>query len=814
MVYSLPKFENEKEVKGWVIKESFVGASISNVKGEEEAITKVNYFKGKDAVKWRRNISTYNLVSLGEVYDGIELKLKAYGNNVEKLFYVKPNANPERIKVRVEGAKGLKVNENGELVFITEPGPVRFTKPFAYQKIKGKKKTVEVAYVIYEGNTYGFKVANYDKKKPLIIDPLLASTFLGGGSEDLGHSIAIDGTGNVYVTGGTHSSDYPTTSGTYDESHNNVYDVFVSRLDESLSTLLASTFIGGSDWDDSNSIAIDGMGNVYVTGVTDSSDYPTTHGAYDESYNGGDDVFVSRLDMGLSTLLASTFIGGGNRDHGRSIAIDGIGNIYVTGETGSSDYPITSGAYDESYNGDRDVFVSRLDMDLSTLLASTFIGGSNWDWGNPIAIDETGNVYVTGGTYSFDYPTTHGAYDESYNGDHDVFVSKLDSSLSTLLASTFIGGGDWDGGLSIATDGTGNIYVIGYTGSSDYPTTSGAYDESYNGDHDVFVSRLDSNLSTLLASTFIGGCDWDGGHSIAIDGIGNIYVTGETGSSDYPITSGAYDESYNGDRDVFVSRLDMDLSTLLASTFIGGCDRDFGWSIAIEDMGNVYVTGFTGSSGYPTTHGAYDESHNGYLDFFVSKLDRDLSADALNIEISPTSYDCGSINIDSTSIQTFTVTNTGNEEDLVIGTLSITGTDASEFSIENDNCSGQTVAPSDTCTVDVLFAPTSEGSESANLSLLSNDPDTPTLDVPLTGTGVESHDLPDIQHGTDLVMSAYCEDDLNQPCGAVILSNRDFISIWCGTSECCYSRFIQSDNFTEIQMGEWPRGWVFVELLT
>jgi len=234
VVYSLPNFEKEKEGKGWVIKESFIGTSISNVKGENESTAKVNYFKGKDSSKWRTNISTYNLVSLGEIYQGIELKLKACGNNVEKLFYVTPNANSERIKVKIEGAEGLTVNEEGELEVETGLGVVKFTKPVAYQEEDGKRKYVDVAYTV-KGDEYSFKVEEYDRTKLMVIDPLLASTFIGGSYNDYFEFIAIDSSGIIFVAGWTSSSDYPTTAGAYDTSHNGGYDVFVSKLDSDLS---------------------------------------------------------------------------------------------------------------------------------------------------------------------------------------------------------------------------------------------------------------------------------------------------------------------------------------------------------------------------------------------------------------------------------------------------------------------------------------------------------------------------------------------------------------------------------------------------
>jgi hypothetical protein len=341
------------------------------------------------------------------------------------------------------------------------------------------------------------------------------------------------------------------------------------------------------------------------------------------------------MDNSLSTLLASTFIGGSSNDHGRSIVLDGSGNVYVTGWTESSNYPV---GCEDCFNGASDVFVSKLDSSLSSLLASTFIGGGSNDYGRSIVLDESENVYVTGYTASFDYLTTSGAYDETFNGGYsDIFVSKLDSSLSSLLASTFIGGGSNDYGRSIALAGNGNVYITGSTYSSGYPTTPGAYDESHNGGEtyygDVFVSKLDSSLSSILASTFIGGGDADIGYSIALAGSGNVYITGSTDSFDYPTTSGAYDESFNGgDKtyygDVFVSKLDNGLSDLLASTFIGGGDDSRSYSIVLDGSENVYVTGSTNSSDYPTTTGAYDTSHNGdySADVFVSKLDSNLSA--------------------------------------------------------------------------------------------------------------------------------------------------------------------------------------------
>ena len=748
------------------LKEEFVGAKISGIKGEGESVTKVSYFKGNNPSKWKSNISTYELVNVGEVYKGIELKLKAHGNNVEKLLYVKPGANPEQIKIRLsgiqpsessmteeiqppespfikgdltkspleKGARGLWVNEEGQLVAETELGPVKFTKPIAYQEIDGKRVDVPVEYRIQDvgwvkrsalnknglndlnqlngldgfaslnpsypnslnqsnqlnispsanpnseienpKSEYGFKVASYDRAKDLIIDPLLASTFLGGANNDYGYSLALDTSGNVYVTGKA-GSGFPTTSGAYDTSLTGYNDVFVSKLDGGLTSLLASTFLGGSGNDSGYSLTLDTSGNVYVTGDTWSTDFPTTSGAYDTSFNGGlNDVFVSKLDSGLTSLLASTFLGGSGSsvflyEEGYSLTLDTSGNVYVTGSTNSKDFLTTSGAYDTSYNGGYDVFISKLDSGLTSLLASTFLGEGA---GSSLALDTSGNVYVTGSTSSSDFPTTSGAYDTSYGGSGDVFVSKLDGGLTSLLASTYLGGNAPDSGNSLALDTSGNVYVTGTTYSTDFPTTSGAYYDTSLDDSwgDAFVSKLDSGLTSLLASTYLGGNASDDGNFLALDTSGNVYVTGWTGSSDFPTTSGAYDTSFNGGGfgDAFVSKLNSGLTSLLASTYLGGAEDnndedEYGTSIALDTSGNVYVTGLTSSSDFPTTSGAYDTSFNGGdYDVFVSKLDSDLSSCGVATAITSSPSEFTIPWGDNTEV---TVTVTGEDGCAVIG---------------------------------------------------------------------------------------------------------------------------------------------------
>jgi hypothetical protein len=366
LVYSLPKNGRNDFDEGWVIKESFVDASIAYIRGEDKIKTKVSYFKGNNASQWRTDLPVYNVVNFGEMYSGIVLQLKAYGENIEKRFRVEPGAYPENIRVKIDGIQDLAVNDSGELQVTTGIGQVTFTKPVAYQEYNDEKQYIDVAYVV-EGDIYSFKIGRYDETKELVIDPLLASTFIGGTSNDYGHAITLDAESNVYVTGYTLSSNFPTTPGAYDTSYNGDQEVYISKLDSSLTVLLASTYLGGSIRDGCRAITVDGSGHVFVAGWTNSSDFPTTPGAYDTSYNGGDgDTFVSKFDSTLTTLLASTFLGGSiDNDPASCIRTDSDGNVFVAGKAWSSDFPTTPNAFDTSYNGGySDTWVSRLDSNI------------------------------------------------------------------------------------------------------------------------------------------------------------------------------------------------------------------------------------------------------------------------------------------------------------------------------------------------------------------------------------------------------------------------------------------------------------------
>ncbi|OOP55044.1 MAG: hypothetical protein AYP45_17030 [Candidatus Brocadia carolinensis] len=647
----------ESPLRGLALKEVFAGGNIDTVQGEGEVVTQVNYFKGNDPAQWKRNVPAYEVVNLGEVYKGIQIRLRAYGNNIEKRFYLKPHADPEVITMKLSGAHAISVDSTGQLEVTTDLGTVKFTKPKAYQEINGKRVEVPVDYEIqhlgdvdqntetnlscqksksrnpkYEvENVYGFKVASYDKTKELVIDPLLASTYLGGVESDYGNSIAIDADQNIYVAGYTRSPNFPTTAGAFDVSYN-ADDIFVSKLNADLTQLLASTFLGGASEDFVRSIALDKAKNVYLAGQTSSPDFPTTDDAYDTIKNGYCDAFLAKFSGDLTDLLASTYLGGSSDDSANAITFGPSGIILcVTGRTLSPDFPTTPGVYDTGFkNGD--VFIARLDWNLGHIISSTYLGGTSNDYGNAIAVDAQRNIYVAGDTWSFDFPVSINAYSISFGGGFgDAFITKLNWDLTRVLASTYLGGVTDDFATAIALDAQNHIYVVGQTESLDFPTTPFAYDTDFhNGD--AFVSKFNVDLTKLLASTFLGGADDDVANSVALGPDGNVYVGGYTGSSDFPITAGAYSISKGVLFDAFLTKLDERLTRILASTFLGGNYRDIARSFVIDRKGNIYTTGETRSSNFPVTPNAYDTSYNSdarlsiSYDAFVSKLNSNLSS--------------------------------------------------------------------------------------------------------------------------------------------------------------------------------------------
>jgi hypothetical protein len=621
-------FKTEKnQAETSLLSSAFVGANPNpHVCAESPTGGKSNFLFGSDPSKWVTDVPNYGAVSFENLYPGIGVRY--YGSSHHQLEYdltLAPGANPSVVEIQLAGIKKLNVSKQGELICETDAGQLRGLPPTIYQIRDGKRVSVSGEYVALSDRSFGFRLNDPPSPELAVtIDPVLTySTYLGGDQGDNGSGIAVDSSGSAYVTGQTFSASFPTRN-PIDASYNSGGDVFVTKLSPLGDSLVYSTFIGGDSSDAGYGIAVGVSGDAYVTGATLSSNFPAI-GAYDNSYNGNQDIFVAKLSPAGNSLVYSTYLGGSDREYWSRIAVDAAGSAYVAGFTSSTDYP-TVNAYDGIYSGGvSDAFVTKLTPTGSALAYSTFLGGSDAEQAWDIAVDNAGSAYVTGLTFSSDFPT-QGAYDVSYNGGGDAFVTKLPASGMTLSFSTFLGGSALDQSWGIAIDAGGHAYVTGMTSSSDFPTQN-AYDGSYNGGGiDAFATKLSATGDALAYSTYLGGSSDDVGRGIAVDTTGSAYITGFTSSTDFPTDNVfgsrlAEDSSYDGGTlDGYVAKLIPAGNSLSWCTYLGGSDQEQGYQVAVSRTQSAFVTGYTSSSDFPFAH-ALDSALSGNDDAFVARLD-------------------------------------------------------------------------------------------------------------------------------------------------------------------------------------------------
>ncbi|PKM76817.1 MAG: hypothetical protein CVU90_10345 [Firmicutes bacterium HGW-Firmicutes-15] len=632
---------NGKEGQIWALREEFAGAAPITPTGSKVCSAKVNSYMGSDPSLWKSGLSTYEEVALGEIYEQIKVNLYAYGNNLEKRFIVSPGGDPAAISLKVMGTDGFSINAQGELELATAMGTVKMTRPVAYQEIDGQRVNVDIAYLIKD-DTYGFRVGDYDRSCPLVIDPLLASSFLGvnGFNEKINNIVYYKG--YIYVVGSTYAAAFPKTTGAV---MTGTSDIFVSTLKDDLSALQYSTLFGSDGSDTPTNIAVNDAG-VYIAGTTTSSNFPVlpSPGAVQTIAGNGGDPFITKLSPDSLALSASTYFGGANNsDCINGMVLDPAGKVYVTGYTKASNFPVKDGGDDTLFGmqNSQDAFVSKLNGELTALLASTLLGGkdggtdnSNIDEGMALALDPTdGGVYVTGWTSSTVFPTTGSAYQQTSPVYGGVFVSKFNNDLSDLQYSTLIG---QEGSSSayianqISRDAAGNIFVAGIVSATatGHPPTEGSYSSPQTGLKDVFVSKMEGNLSDLLKSSRFGSSSNDTLVSMELDEEGNVYLLGTTTGNNYPTMPWAYQPAISGTAtDYFISRLNTDLSSLNASTYLGSPIADSLGGMALGPDGSVYVAGYTKSPSFPHINGGYqpENSEGSKTDGIIVKLSPDLS---------------------------------------------------------------------------------------------------------------------------------------------------------------------------------------------
>jgi len=620
------------------------------VTGLDELPGKSNYFFGNDPAQWHTNIPTYAKVKYENVYPGIDLVYYGNQQQLEYDFVVAPGTDPKIIRLGFAAPVGAgckptpTIDSVGDLIVQTASGELRFHQPRIYQDTNGNKHPIAGRYVLFDSETadsglrtqqVGFEVAAYDTTKPLVIDPVLVySTYVGGDNHEAGAGIAVDASGNAYVTGFTGSSNFRTTTGTFRRLGQGG-SVFVTKLNPTGSALVYSTYFGGSGSDAPRDITVDTAGNVYVAGITSSSDFPTTAEAlqktcHKDTLDNCADAFVVKLNSTGLALLYATYLGSSGVDTAEGIAVDSESNAYVTGSVSSvslTDFPTTPGAFQPTCRADNfaplcdDAFVAKLNPTGSALVYATYLGGGSSaslgaEWGNGIAVDAAGNAYVTGTTFSSDFPTTAGAFQQSCAASicNDAFVVKLNSTGAALLYSTYLGGIGSEVGNSVTVDAGGNAYVTGASGSPDFPTTPETVRTTpTNG----FVTKLNPIGSALVYSSY-----FDQAKSIAVDTGGNAYLAGTTRTAS---ASSACSTPLCPLQTAFVAKVNATGTSLVYSLSLGGKSGslrdDEASDIAVDASGDVYVTGRTNALDFPTTDGGLQTTYGGgFSDVFISKI--------------------------------------------------------------------------------------------------------------------------------------------------------------------------------------------------
>jgi hypothetical protein len=607
--------QKEEGAGGTVVRMELVGANAApRVAGAEELPGKVNYFIGNDPAKWRTNVPTFAKVKYEGVYTGVDLVYYGNQGQLEYDFVVAPGVDPNQIRLKFAGAGKLRVDQEGSVVLGSTGEEVRFEKPVVYQEVAGKRKPVEGTYAVASANLIGIRLGKYDRSHPLVIDPTFSySTYLGGSYADGGEAIAVDSSGNAYVTGFTASTNFPTADALQPTLAGNT-NAFVTKLNATGTALVYSTYLGGSNTDGGNGIAVDVSGNTYVTGQTNSTDFPTAN-ALQPTLAGNIDAFVTKINATGAGLVYSTYLGGSSGDYVLGIAVDLSGDAYVTGYTNSTNFP-TANALQPTLAGNTNAFVTEINATGAGLVYSTYLGGSGVDYALGIAVDASGNTYVSGYTESTNFPTAN-ALQRTLAGAVGAFVTKINPGGAGLVYSTYLGGSNADYGSGIALDASGDVYVTGFANSTNFPTAN-ALQPALAGHINAFVTKINASGAALVYSTYLGGSNLDYGDAIAVDISGNAYVTGRTSSTNFP-TANALQPTLAGNTNAFVTEINASGAALVSSTYLGGSYADSGNGIAVDASGNTYVSGYTESTNFPTAN-ALQATLRGNYNAFITKI--------------------------------------------------------------------------------------------------------------------------------------------------------------------------------------------------
>jgi hypothetical protein len=603
------------QVHGDTLRLEFEGAEpTAQPESLSRAVGEANFLIGPQE-NWRLGIPLYRGVLYRGLYPGIDLTYSGSGWNLKSEFIVAPGADPSRIRIRYWGTGALRLAPDGALMIPVGASELREEAPRIYQLQGGKRVQIEGEFLV-TGDTVGFLIGSYDHHAPLVIDPVLYSTLLGGASSDAATALAVDANGSAYVAGFTASYDFPTANAKQGANAGG-NDVFVAKLNATGNGLVYCTYLGGSGDDRAYGLAVGADGSVYVTGVTSSKNFPVFQ-ALQSRLAGAKNAFVFKLNPGGNTLAYSTYLGGSGSDTANGIAVDSSGNAYIAGDTTSLTFPVTG--FQTSKHAGQDAFVAKLSGDGSQLLYSTYLGGAGDDHAAAIAVDASGSAYVTGSTYSVDFPLAQ-AFQNRNGGGQDAFVARLSTDGKSLLFSSYLGGAGGELGFpeigqAIALDPQGNAYLAGVTASADFPVLHAAQ-ASRQGSLDAFVTKVSAS-GALAYSTYLGGTGLEAGNAIAVNAAGEAYVAGQTYSTDLPVVA-AFQSASGGGYDAFVAKLAATGDSVLLLSYLGGNGSDTAAALALDRFGAIYIAGWTLSTNFPTVAG-YQSVNAGTYGAFVAKI--------------------------------------------------------------------------------------------------------------------------------------------------------------------------------------------------
>jgi hypothetical protein len=610
------------QMHGQTLQVRFRGAnSRVEVEGADRLAAQANFFEGDRPEDWRVSQPVYGEILYRSLYPGIDMTYRETGRRIKSEFLLAPGADPSLI--RLEYSATTSIGPAGELLVSGEHIEVREEAPFAYQESDAGRMAIPSRYKLLGGNTVGFDLGPYDHALPLVIDPVLSyATYLGGSGLGAVTALAVDSSGNLYATGWTEAVDFPLLAPVQPSNKGGV-DVFIAKLNATGTALIYATYIGGRGDDRAAGIAVDASGQAYITGSTTSADFPMiTPGLApaQTTLGGGRDAFALKLNAAGTALLYSTFLGGSNSDWGTAIALDTADHAYIAGDTLSADFPLL-GAAQPLLGGATDAFVTKL-TPAGAVAFSTFLGGALDEHAGGIAVDMNGNVYVAGGTTSQNFPVV-AAMQAVNGGAQDAFIAKISSAGSAILYSTYLGGsggavGTPEQANAIAVDADGNAYVAGVTNSPNFPVTASAFQTAFNAVEDAFVAKVNAAGNALVYCTYLGGTGLDWASGLAIDSSGNAYVAGYTSSFDFPAVA-PLPAGFKGLYDAFVLKLSAAGNALNFSTYFGGTGSDLSNAIALDLSGNVFVGGQTNSLDL-ALQGALQSSNQGGSTGWVARI--------------------------------------------------------------------------------------------------------------------------------------------------------------------------------------------------